>query len=227
MFEVDLPGARAVFTTRSGGHSEGAFSSLNLGLESGDRSDVVERNLERLRSELELPRIQLLKQVHGSELRTIEPEHDVARPIADGATIRHRERALLITGADCPTVMIASESRLSALHCGWRPVAAGLIEKATADFATESFDAVIGPGICADHFEVGDEVIEAMGSDGPAHASGRQLDLAGLIQARLSRAGARRVHVIERCTYCEPELFFSHRRDNGTTGRQAGIAWRY
>jgi copper oxidase (laccase) domain-containing protein len=25
---------------------------------------------------------------------------------------------------------------------------------------------------------------------------------------------------------CDPERFFSHRRDRGVTGRQAGLAWR-
>ncbi|MBJ7354886.1 MAG: laccase domain-containing protein [Thermoleophilaceae bacterium] len=226
MFEVALPGARALFTTRQGGSSESPYDSRNLGLRTDDDEVVVRGNIRQLQNELGLPTLQLLDQVHGSQIVNVTSATAGTVPIADGAITTERRHAMLITGADCPAVMLASESRLAALHCGWRPVAANLIEKGAAAFAGERFEAVIGPGICQEHFEVGPEVIQAMGEHGPAHAEGRQLDLVGIIETRLRIAGAERVHVVERCTHCEPEFFFSHRRDNGATGRQAGIAWR-
>jgi YfiH family protein len=226
MFEVTLPGARALFTTRAGGNSSGAFDSRNLGLLTGDDPEVVRQNIDQLKEELGLPTLQLLEQVHGEEIQVVSHASAGTIPIADGAITTERLQGMLITGADCPAVMIASEQRLAALHCGWRSVAANIIEKAVEEFDGEEFEAVIGPGICVDHFEVGPEVIDAMGQDGNDHSSGRQLDLRHVIDARLKRAGAKHVHMVERCTYCEPEYFFSHRRDNGVTGRQAGIAWR-
>lgn len=226
MFEVDLPGARAVFTTRSGGHSEGPFASRNLGVKTDDDPDIVARNLDGLKGELEVSSLQLLHQVHGAQLTEVGRRDADRLPLADGASTTEDQHALLITGADCPSVFMATQDRLTALHCGWRPVAAGLIETGAAGFGGASFDAVVGPGICQEHFEVGPEVVEAMGEDGAKFADGRQLDLVGLISHRLERAGARHVHVVERCTFCEPDLFFSHRRDAGVTGRQAGLAWR-
>jgi YfiH family protein len=186
----------------------------------------VRANIEQLKTELGLPTLQLLKQVHGDGLVHVTPATTGTIPIADGAITTERLAGLLITGADCPAVILASETRLAALHCGWRSVADGLIEKAAVEFAGEEFEAAIGPGICQDHFEVGSEVIAAMGADGEERATGRQLDLVGIIETRLERAGAKHVHTVNRCTYCEPEYFFSHRRDNGVTGRQAGVAWR-
>lgn len=226
MFEVPLPAARAIFTTRLGGFSEGAFDSRNLGLLTDDDDEVVRRNIDQLKEELNLPSMQLLQQVHGDIIEDVSPASTGTIPIADGAITTERLSGILITGADCPAVILASEQRLAALHCGWRPVAAGIIEKAAERFAGEEFHAAVGPGICQDHFEVGYEVIAAMGEDGPEHSEGRQLDLTGVIKARLERAGAANVHVVDRCTHCEPEYFFSHRRDNGVTGRQAGVAWR-
>ena len=44
--------------------------------------------------------------------------------------------------------------------------------------------------------------------------------------ARLAAAGVDAVHDSGLCTMCEPALFFSHRRDHGLTGRQAGVVWR-
>lgn len=226
MFELELPASRAVFTTRSGGHSEAPFDSRNLGLFTDDDDVTVRKNIDSLKSDFNLKSLQLLRQVHGENVETVTPATHGTIPIADGAVTNERGVGLLITGADCPTVFLASGVRLAALHCGWRPVAAGIIESAAQMFGGEPFEAAIGPGICQDHFEVGPEVVAAMGSDGADHAAGRQLDLRGVINARLERAGATHVHMIDRCTHCEPELFFSHRRDGGATGRQAGIAWR-
>ena len=56
--------------------------------------------------------------------------------------------------------------------------------------------------------------------------NGRNLDLKAIARAQLERAGVDVVHDVGLCTICaDPSLFFSHRRDRGVTGRQAGIAW--
>lgn len=226
MFEVDLPGARAVFTTRTGGFSEGPFDSLNFGHATDDDAGVVARNVAKIQDELGIAQPLLLNQVHGSQVIEIPRTPPATPPIADGATTTERGRPVLITGADCPGIVISSASRTTSLHCGWRPVAAGIVEAACAEFRGEPYDAAIGPGICQDHFEVGPEVIESMGPNAEEFADGRQLDLVGLIEARLLACGARRVQRIDRCTSCLPELFFSHRRDGGVTGRQGMLAWR-
>ncbi|MBJ7457632.1 MAG: laccase domain-containing protein [Thermoleophilaceae bacterium] len=226
MFEVPIPGGRALFTTRLGGSSTGSYASRNLGLLTDDDDVIVRGNIEQLKQELGLSTIQLLEQVHGDTIEEISSATTGTIPIADGMFTGERGMGMLITGADCPAAFLASETRLVALHCGWRPVAAGIVEKGAEVFRGERFEAVIGPGICQDHFEVGPEVVQEMGEDGVAHSDGRQLDLRGIIETRLKRAGAARVHTVDRCTHCEPEYFFSHRRDNGVTGRQAGIAWR-
>ena len=55
---------------------------------------------------------------------------------------------------------------------------------------------------------------------------GRNLDLKAIARAKLEQAGVREVHDVGLCTICaEPSLLFSHRRDRGVTGRQAGIVW--
>lgn len=226
VFEIDLPGARAVFTTRTGGVSEGPFASRNLGLSTADHRPTVERNISELAGELGHERLQLLNQVHGDQIVAASHDRPQVRPIGDGAATTDRLLPILITGADCPTVFLGSASKLIALHCGWRPVAAGILENAAREFGDEAFHAAIGPGICAEHFEVGPEVIAAMGQDGEDCSSGRKLNLLAVIKRRLERSGTAGVKAIERCTYCEPELFFSHRRDGEHTGRQAGIAWR-
>ena len=58
-----------------------------------------------------------------------------------------------------------------------------------------------------------------------ASPTGRMLDLPEVARRLLARAGVERVEAAGLCTSCEPELFFSHRRDAGRTGRQAGLVW--
>ncbi len=81
----------------------------------------------------------------------------------------------------------------------------------------------LGIGGCC--YEVGEEVLEAF-ADVEDAASGRMLDLRKVISARLAAAGVTDVQHDDHCTSCEPDLYFSHRRDNGVTGRQAGIIVR-
>jgi copper oxidase (laccase) domain-containing protein len=89
-----------------------------------------------------------------------------------------------------------------------------------------SFDsppaAAVGPGIGGCCYEVGPEVAERFAGV-PGALDGRMLDLRRVIAAKLADAGVREVAHLDRCTSCEPELYFSHRRDRGVTGRQAGL----
>ena len=87
--------------------------------------------------------------------------------------------------------------------------------------------AAIGPGIGRCCFEVGEEVLAEFSHLGDDIADGRMLDL-GLVCERLLRnAGVTQIERSGLCTSCERELFFSHRRDDGVTGRQAGIVCRW
>src|SRR5215216_6793734 len=84
--------------------------------------------------------------------------------------------------------------------------------------------AAVGPGIGACCYEVGPEVVDAFARYENA-ADGRMLDLRAVADAQLRAAGIERIEHVDYCTSCHPELFFSHRRDEGVTGRQGGIAW--
>ena len=83
--------------------------------------------------------------------------------------------------------------------------------------------AAVGPGIGGCCYEVGPEVVDAFaGLDGVAR--GRMLDLRAVIASKLESAGVTDVHHVDDCTSCRPDLYFSHRRDDGVTGRQGGLA---
>ena len=81
------------------------------------------------------------------------------------------------------------------------------------------------PDIAAVSYEVGDEVLDALG-DTPGAAEDRMLDLTAVARQQLVEAGVGEIDASGLCTRCETGLFFSHRRDGERTGRQAGFVWR-
>ncbi len=230
-----LPSATVTFTTRQGGVSEGPYESLNLGILTDDDPASVTENRRRAASEagVEPERMAMGWQVHGTELREWTgppPDRAYAEPgdkeleRVDGHLTRESGIGLLVLVADCFPVALSDGEQVAMLHCGWRPLAGGIVEKALARFASTPA-AAVGPGIGACCYEVGEEVLEAFsGIEGAA--SGRMLDLRAVIAAKLAAAGVTDVQHVDRCTSCEPELYFSHRRDGGVTGRQAGIIVR-
>jgi YfiH family protein len=232
---VRLPSATVTFTTRQGGVSEGPYESLNLGILTDDDPARVTENRHRAaeRAGVRPDRMAMGWQVHGTELREWnEPPPDRVYaepggkdlPQLDGHLTREPGLGLLVLVADCYPVALSDGKQAAMLHCGWRPLAGGIVEKALERFETTPA-AAVGPGIGGCCYEVGDEVLEAF-ADIDGAASGRMLDLRTVIGAKLTAAGVTDVQHVDRCTSCEPELYFSHRRDGGVTGRQAGIIVR-
>lgn len=223
---IALLGGRALFTTRRGGVSKGAYASLNLGRWTDDDADAVNRNRQILADHLDLPLEAVVqgRQVHGSRVEQ-RATPDGAINEADGqATAAHNVAALVLT-ADCLPVALIAENAVAMLHAGWRGLADGVLENGVHAIRELGGDgaiqAAIGPGAGGCCYEVGADVGAAFG------VGAGLLDLKAIARERLQAAGVQEIHDVGLCTICgDPELFFSHRRDSGLTGRQAGIAWR-
>jgi YfiH family protein len=229
---LDLPGARAVFSTREGGVSQGPYRSLNLGILTDDEPERVAENRRRLAraAHVDASRVAMGWQVHGSELREWngpDPQNAYAEPggkqlpRVDGHLTGERGLGLLVLVADCFPVALSDGRRVAMLHCGWRPLAGGIVGRAVERFERPPA-AAVGPGIGGCCYEVGPEVL-AHFEDIPGAADGRMLDLRRVIDAHLAAAGVTEVEHLDCCTSCHPDLYFSHRRDDGLTGRQAGM----
>jgi polyphenol oxidase len=229
---LPLPGARAVFSTREGGVSEGPYRSLNLGILTDDEPARVAENRLRLAgaAAVDAKRVAMGWQVHGTGVHEWEgPDPTEAYadpggkrlPRVDGHVTERSGLALLVLVADCYPVALSDGKRAAILHCGWRPLAGGIIVKAVAGFDRPP-TAAVGPGIGGCCYEVGPEVLEQF-ADVHGAADGRMLDLRRVIDARLATAGVEEVEHLDRCTSCHPDLYFSHRRDDGLTGRQGGM----
>ncbi|MGH2896738.1 MAG: polyphenol oxidase family protein, partial [Solirubrobacteraceae bacterium] len=235
-FAIDLPGARVAFSTRRGGHSSGAYESLNLGWLTDDDARAVMRNREALQSQLGAPRLSFVHQVHGAEVRRIttgtrEPRERAGGVRVDGQATDQHDVALCALTADCLPIALAGGGGggVAMLHAGWRGLATGMVASGVAAMrklgAEGELSAAIGPGAGPCCYETGQEIHDAFADIGEAHR-GRKLDLKAIARHQLRAGGVMDVADIGICTICsDPGLLFSHRRDRGITGRQAGVAW--
>jgi YfiH family protein len=233
---VELSGARALFTTRRGGVSGGPYESLNLGRWTEDRPESVEHNRSVLARGLGV-RFAFGRQVHGTLVQRVsdEPPVDPRAPQAppaeaDGQATMLAGVAPMVLTADCLPVAVAGGGAVAMLHAGWRGLAAGIVGEGVAAIRELAGDApltaAIGPGAGPCCYEVSEAVHDAFAARSADERRGRNLDLKAIAALELARAGVGEVHDVALCTICSDRtLFFSHRRDHGATGRQAGIAW--
>jgi YfiH family protein len=124
--------------------------------------------------------------------------------------------------ADCLPVAMVGPRGVAMAHCGWRGLAGGIAAKAAG--AVDAQAAAVGPGIGPCCYEVGEEVLSEF-EDLDGVARGRMLDLTAVATTLLEAAGVTAIESSGLCSSCNPELFYSHRRDGERTGRQAGLVW--
>lgn len=230
----DLPvrsGVHAFFTTRAGGASRGPWDSLNLGFHCGDDPAAVRRNWDLLLESRGLPGLApvLPRLCHGATL----VEAEAAGNTEADAVFTHRRGTLLaVTMADCLPALVADPVTgcVAAVHAGWRGTRDNILGTTLARLFAEgrvraaSVRVALGPCLSVDALGIGEDVAATLpqahvrrGADGP------RFDLRGCNRAQAVAAGVppEHVHDVGGCTHAQPGLFFSHRRDRGTTGRMA------
>ncbi|MDB4969755.1 MAG: hypothetical protein JWN44_5444 [Myxococcales bacterium] len=232
-----LDGVRHGFSTRRGGVSTGRYATLNVGGKWGDAPEAVAHNRRRLAAAggFDLGRLYTARQVHGARValvvdgtlaeRVAESEADVVVTAVPGTAVG-------VFTADCVPILVADgEGRVAAAHAGWRGTVQGVAAAAVEALVSigarrERLRAALGPSICAHCFEVGDEVAAEFDKLVPSavvRAEGKKphVDLWEANRRLLVAAGVQDslVDAHPPCTMCEPERFFSFRRDGAGIGQ--------
>lgn len=234
--------AHGVFT-RHGGVSKAPWTSLNVGALVGDAPEAVETNARRMFDALGLDseRACTVWQVHGNKvIYAIERPTD--RKWIDKADAIITDRIglpLNLRFADCVPILLYDPDRhvIGMAHAGWRGTVGGVVQATIAAMA-ETFgtnparlQAGIGPSIGPAHYQVGPEVVEAVqnafgqtepfisrASDGSAY-----LDLWEANRETLKRCGVVQIEVSRICTAERVDEFYSHRAEQGQTGRFGAV----
>jgi len=218
-----------------------------------DENANLEENYRRLMNAIgAAPMLRAwVKQVHGRsvELLEREPEGEYGETLeaeirdrfcgqisADAIVTSVPNVLLTVRIADCVPILIASRDGkiVAAIHAGWRGVVGDVVGKAVrgmreAGAPADGLVAAIGPCISLEHFEVGPEVAEEFVRQGLGHAvqsfpdKNPHIDLQASVKALLGRTGVTQIDGNDLCTFRDADTFYSHRRDNGITGRMAAV----
>src|ERR1700704_3139252 len=228
-----LPGIRHAFFPREGGVSQGIYASLNGGVGSADAREHGAENRARMAAALGVAPEGLLSayQIHSPDVVVAErPWGPDARPRADAIVTRVPGLAIGISTADCGPVLFAdAQARvIGAAHAGWRGALAGVTDATIAAMERLGAErkrivAALGPMIHQASYEVGADLVERFEAADlanrrffrPSPRAGHALfDLPGYIASSLAGVGVGvgAIEDIARCTYADPERFFSYRR---------------
>lgn len=237
------------FCTRREGVSGEGFSSLNFTTRTGDDPEWVKANWGLLSDAFQIPpgRFLVVNQVHGDCILTIDsPDFEIPLPgsvpveadlSCDAVLTNQPGLAIGVKTADCVPIFLVDRVRrvVGVVHAGWRGTALNIAGKAVGRFGErfssrpEDILAVIGPAIGPCCYEVDDAVFRSLPSPSdeasffrPSGRAGRwMLDLPAANRWHLEKMGVPpgNVSSAEICTSCREDLFYSHRRDGGRTGR--------
>ena len=172
------------------------------------------------------------KQVHGHKVVTVEEPGFVGE--ADGLITKKMDITLAIQVADCGVILLADRENgvIGALHSGWRGAAAGIVGNAVQQMQklganSENMEVFIGPCISGKVYEIGEEVASQFderfvlreGFEKP------HLVIRDSLKQQLIDAGVpgQNLEIDQRCTYLNPDLFHSYRRDGKKSGRMIGF----
>lgn len=240
------------FSTRMGGVSQGKYSTMNFSFTRGDDPGHVMENYRRMGEALRVDpgRMVVSHQTHTTNVRMVT-EADAGKGVVrerdytdvDGMITNIPGITLVTFYADCvPLYLLDPVHRAVGLsHSGWRGTV-GRMGQATLDAMKQAYGtspadviACIGPSICQECYEVGEEVAAAFAEafDESCHSrlfyrkeNGKyQLDLWQANQIVLAQAGVREhnIHTTDICTHCNPDLLFSHRTMGNERGNLAAF----
>jgi YfiH family protein len=233
----------AVFT-RLGGVSRGHLATLNVGRTAGDDEAAVTENHARIFARLGVTGDQAAtaQQVHGNHIAVVRAG-DGGRvfPNTDGLVTDEPGVALMLRFADCQPILLYDpvHHALGLVHAGWRGIAQGValraVEKMAETFGGNPADLIagLGPAIGPCCYTVGHDVASAMGYAlpdwhrvmKPQGDDAWRLDLPAANAQQLTATGVQRIEQADLCTACHNDEFFSHRADQGRTGRFAVVAY--
>ncbi|MCE2706362.1 MAG: peptidoglycan editing factor PgeF [Proteobacteria bacterium] len=245
---------KSVITTRYGGYSTGKYASFNLATHVDDDLQTVEQNRQLLQNIL--PSTPLwLNQTHSTNIldirsqdiecqdktyyrdtqyqnKQLNTKHDY-----DAIIINNKNQVGVVMTADCAPILLTNKqgSFVAAIHAGWRGVLNNITSKTIWKLNTNTSDiiAYIGPSICQEHFEVGNDCYEQFiqldkntASYFIRHNDRFLCDLVGIIRLQLLQCGLNSNNIYQHadCTFCDFDKFYSYRRD-GITGRIASLIW--
>jgi polyphenol oxidase len=235
----DEVGVKHALITRHGGVSPKPWDTLNLATTVGDDRDNVLNNVSRITDAFKIDRESLFDvwQVHSDRVictRLPRKQHELHQK-ADAILTDRPGLTLLMRFADCVPILLYDPRKkvIGIVHAGWKGTVSKIVVNAVQMMGTfygtnpKDLLAGIGPSIAVHHYEVGPDVItaakESLGNEIIEYILSKNgstyFDLWQANTGLLQNAGVRQIELSGICTACVTRDWFSHRGENGKSGR--------
>jgi len=231
----------ACFTMRTGGISPAPFDSLNFGEGLGDDTGNITANLKSFMTLVGIARRpHQARQIHATDVLYCTGEGGMHEQAADSLIADQCGTALAVRTADCLPVLLADSEAgiIAAVHAGWRGTAANIVACTVKEMQKRGalparMIASLGPCIRACCFHIGRDTAEALAASAPdadrcIDLQRETADLAAINHLQLQHVGlaAGNIESVQACTSCNPDAYFSYRREHGRTGRHLAVVAR-
>ena len=232
-----FPELICAFSKRKGGMSQGIFSSLNLGLNTGDLPATIEKNRQIFfkRFGIKTERVAFAEQIHSANVSIVDKPGIF--PKTDAIICNKEGIFLTIQTADCFPLFVYGHSKhvVAIIHAGWKGVTLGILKNVFQilyhefNLLPSDLYIAIGPGIQSECFEVGEDVFKLFPAKYLKNSSDRRkkyLNLQGFIINQLINEFSilnNNIYVTASCTKCMADEYYSYRRDGIQSGRMMGI----
>ena len=194
-----------------------------------DMKDLVEENKKLISEYLSVKELIYPSQTHSANVNFAKTGVKIY-PETDALVLDNFEQAIFLNFADCTPIILYDKKRnIGAIsHAGWRGTAQRIVPKTVEVMGSnpEDITAIIGPAIGMCCYEVGEEVFNQLKST-VKNFEGlydiNKVDLKGINSRQLEGIGVKDIDICPYCTSCHNDLFFSYRKENGTTNRHSAV----
>lgn len=231
-----FPEILCAFSTRNGGFSQNIYSSLNMGLNTGDDRDIILKNRHSFFENLGInaKHIAFQGQIHSANVKSVSKGGNYQNTDALFTTVSGI--FLSVQTADCIPIFIYSPDQhaIAVIHAGWRGALSGVLKNSLTLFESDKKDnlknlyVAFGPALQKTCFEIKEDVYSKVPEKFlliHKEENRRYLDLQSCLKTQLTENGvvSENIFINKTCTHCDSERFYSYRRDRNNSGRMMGI----
>jgi len=225
-----------IFSTRIGGFSQNEYSTMNMGLNSGDNIDIVKKNRKQLFKMLKIDnkKLAIPKQIHSASVKKVtEPG---IYPDTDALFTNSQDVLLSVQTADCLPLFVYEPDQkvIAVIHAGWQVTLKGIVTRTLEVLINEysiqvsNLKIAVGPGIQSSCFEVREDVYSKFPAEFLSKhedSEKRYLDLQSFVKNQFVSRGVleKNIYIDSTCTHCDDDRYYSYRRDKNHSGRMMGI----
>ncbi len=227
------------FFNRKNGFSKKNYKSLNCSFSSGDKKNLVKKNINQSLKKISLYNKKLIIpiQTHSSKIKKVKSYNILENIEADGLLTNNRKIALAVLTADCAPIMLfdKNEKIICCLHSGWRGSLNNIAGKGVKQLIKNKIKknniiAVIGPCLAKKNFEVSLDFKESFIKKNlnykkffsKKNKCKDLFDMRGLINFQLRGIGLKNIYNIKADTYSNKSIFYSHRRSLRSSQPKSG-----